>query len=107
MKTLAKSLVVTGLVALVSGCQYYSVSSPESTKDYITYNWACRKSKDNAKFVDLKTGKEMRLMNSTLQPIPFDEALAELAAANTMRPPHAISQVRIDQARRPVSVGGR
>lgn len=86
MRSAGKVLGGLLLCACVSGCQYYSVSGAESAEGHITHNWRCWQSKGNARFIDLKTGKEVRLTEARFHPIPADEATAELAAAERRNP---------------------
>ena len=83
MQSIVKGLLVLGLAASASGCQFYSVSGAESPTGHLTHNWACWQRNGNARFTDLKTGQEVTRTQSRLEPIPFDEAFAELAAAST------------------------
>ena len=87
MKSVTRRWVVIGLTLLsVGGCQFYSVSDATGTgRGRITHNWACWQSKGAARFTDLKTGREVRFASSRVEPIPADEALAEVAAAVTPR----------------------
>jgi hypothetical protein len=83
MKFVTRALVLIGLALSLAGCQFYSVSdSAGSGKGYITHNWACWRDGKKARFTDLKTGREVRFMSSRVEPIPADEALAEVAAAD-------------------------
>jgi hypothetical protein len=86
MKSVTRALVVIGLAFPLSGCQFYSVSDATGTgRGHITHNWACWRDKGSARFTDLKTGREVRFASSRVEPIPAEEALAEVAAALTPR----------------------
>lgn len=86
MRSIAASVVLLGFIATVPGCQYYSVTNPETGQRHITHNWACWQHNGNARFTDLKTGREVRMKSPRLEPINCDEATAEVAAATPPAP---------------------
>jgi hypothetical protein len=86
MKSVTRLCVTIGLLFSLGGCQFYSVSDATGTgRGHITHNWACWRDEGAARFTDLKTGREVRFASSRVEPIPADEALAEVAAAVTPR----------------------
>jgi hypothetical protein len=93
MKSMRRALAGLGLSSLFllsgTGCQYYSVTDADKGgRGYLTHTWVSRHHGDNdtgMRFINLKTDEEVVLASTKVEPIPFDEALAEVAAARTPR----------------------
>lgn len=78
------AIAAAALALLLSGCQYYKITDPNTGKVYFTHDWISGRYRSNGAliFKDMQTGKTVTLQNSEVEQIDKDEAAAQTGKWN-------------------------